>query len=262
MGTIQVKLGKFRPVAFFNSGELKCNRGDIVILEVDRGVEYGEVLSDAHFVCKAKVESVGGNVIRLATAEDLKRIEDNKKKAREAIATAVKKIAESKLDMQIVKCEYSFDGAKVIFFFTAEGRVDFRELVKDLARIFKVRIELKQIGVRDKSKVVGGFGICGRDLCCASYMKSFHPLTIKMSKEQGLPLNPSKISGTCGRIKCCMAYEYAVYREYSRDMPRLGEKINTPDGKGKVVDLNILRRCATVDLGDGKFIKMTYPAKE
>lgn len=262
MSVIQVRLGEYRPVACYEAGEIKCNRGDYVILEVDRGTEFGKVVSDAAILCKAKMEAVQGTVVRLVGPDDLKRIEENRKKAKEAIATASKKVAESKLDMQIVKCEYSMDATKVIFSFTAEGRVDFRELVKDLARIFKVRIELKQIGVRDKAKIVGGMGGCGRVMCCSSYMKGFHPVGVKMAKEQNLPLNPSRTNGLCGRIKCCMAYEFSVYREYAKELPRIGDKINTPDGKGKVIDINILRRYVSVDLGEGKFVKVNYPSKD
>ena len=263
---IQVKLGEYRGVFYYDlPDEVSCNRNDPVVLEIERGLEYGIVVSDVNIVCKTKADPSQGKVARLLTADDAKRIEENKKKAKDALGACVKKTEERKLDMQIVQCEYTLDGSKVIFFFTSEGRVDFRDLVKDLARVFRVRIELKQIGVRDKAKVVGGIGICGRELCCSSYMKGFHPLSIKMSKEQGLPLNPSRISGVCGRIKCCMAYEYQVYREYARDLPRAGDKITTTQGKGKVIDVNILKRYASVDLGEGKYTKVTFgplePAK-
>ena len=164
--------------------------------------------------------------------------------------------------MQIAESEYTFDGKKVIFFFTAEDRVDFRALVKDLARIFKVRIELKQIGVRDKAKIIGGCGVCGRPLCCASYMKGFHPLSIKMAKQQNLPLNDSKIAGSCGRIKCCMAYEFSSYRDMCKGLPRVGDKVSTPEGKGRVRDVNILKRLAVIELPEGKVIKLDYPEKD
>jgi len=180
-------------------------------------------------------------------------------KARDAISTCVRKVNDQKLKMQIVKAEYSFDNSKIIFFFTAEGRIDFRNLVKELAKIFRVRIELKQIGVRDKAKIIGGYGVCGRELCCSSYMKGFHALSIKMAKDQGLPLNPSKISGVCGRIKCCMAYEFNVYREFARTLPKVGQKITAPDGaKGKVINLNILKRIVYIDLGEGQIVKQDY----
>jgi len=189
----------------------------------------------------------------------MKQLENNRMKAKEALNICLRKINDRKLDMRIVKAEYTFDSSKIIFSFIAEGRVDFRNLVKDLARVFRVRIELKQIGVRDKAKVVGGYGVCGRELCCSSYMKAFHPLSIKMAKEQGLPLNPSRISGVCGRIKCCMAYEFNVYKEHSRSLPRYGEKINIDEGKGRVVEINILKRLVSIDIGEGKIIKVNYP---
>ena len=255
---IEIKVGKYRGVSLFDSNDINFNRGHRVILEMDRGTEHGEVVSEPDSVCKGKTEAASGKVLRLATEGDLKQIEINHQKALDAISTCVRKINERKLEMQIVKSEYSFDSSKVIFFFTAEGRVDFRNLVQDLARIFRVRIELKQIGVRDKAKIIGGYGVCGRELCCSSYMKGFHPLSIKMSKEQGLPLNPSKISGVCGRIKCCMAYEFAVYREYAKALPRPGDKITTPEGKGKVIDVNILKRFVNVDLGEGRTTKVFF----
>ena len=255
---IEVRLGEYRGVAFFDINDVNCNRGDRVILEVDRGAEHGEVVSDINSVCKGKAENAVGKVLRLATEGDRKQTEINRQKALDAISTCIRKINERKLEMQIVKAEYSFDCSKVMFFFTAEGRVDFRNLVQDLARIFRVRIELKQIGVRDKAKMIGGYGVCGRELCCSSYLKGFHPLSIKMSKEQGLPLNPSKISGVCGRIKCCMAYEFAVYKEYAKALPRAGDKITTPEGKGRVVDVNILKRFVNVDLGEGRMTKVFF----
>jgi len=170
-----------------------------------------------------------------------------------------KKIAEHNLDMKLVEAEYSFDKSKIIFYFTSEGRVDFRELVKDLARIFKARIELRQIGVRDEAKLFGGFGSCGKELCCRRFLKDFEPVTIRMAKEQGLPLNPPKISGVCGRLMCCLAYECKVYKELSRDLPKEGDKINTPEGKGKVVSVNILKRSVIVEVGtEGKQIEIIY----
>ena len=258
---IQVRLGDYRSVFWYDLNGVECARGDCVILEVDKGSEFGMVVSEGDSEDRLKGEGPKGKILRKATQGDLKQIENNRMKVRDALNTCIRKITDRKLQMQIIKAEYTFDSSKIIFFFTAEGRVDFRNLVKDLARIFRVRIELKQIGVRDKAKIVSGFGVCGRELCCASYMKDFHPLTIRMVKEQGLPLNPSRISGSCGRIKCCMAYEFFVYKEQSRALPRLGEKINTPQGKGKVVDVNILKRCVSVDLGEGKITKVIVTKK-
>jgi len=255
---IEIKLGDYRPVQFVDLNDMECQRDEYVILEVDRGSEFGRVLSDPNVVCQGKAENASGKVLRKATEGDIKQIDNNRMKAKDAVNICVRKINERKLDMQIVKSEYSFDSSKIIFFFVSEGRVDFRGLVKDLAKVFRVRIELKQIGVRDKAKIVGGYGVCGRELCCSSYLKDFHQLSIKMAKDQNLPLNPSRISGVCGRIKCCMAYEFSVYREYARDLPHVGDKITTPEGKGRVIDLNILKRIATVDFGEGKISRMVY----
>ena len=177
---IQIKVGENRAVQLFGLNDVECNRGDCVILQVDRGLDYGIVVSDIHAESHQKAENLSGSVVRVAHEDDFAKIESNKKKAAEALNVCLRKINERKLRMKIVKAEYTYDTSKIIFFFTAEGRVDFRASVKDLARIFKVRIELKQIGVRDKAKITGGFGVCGRSLCCSSYMKGFHPLTIKM----------------------------------------------------------------------------------
>lgn len=259
MGNIvKIQIGEFRTVEPFDLGDTMCLRNDIVIVEYERSSEFGRVVSEPDKVCTGKTEAAVGRVIRVATDGDLKQIEINRQKAEDSIQACARKISEQKLDMRIVKGEYSFDNSKIVFFFSSEGRVDFRNLVKDLARIFRMRIELKQIGVRDKAKIVGGFGVCGRELCCSSYMTGFHALSIKMAKDQGLPLNPSKISGVCGRIKCCMAYEYAVYRELARSLPKMGQKITTADGKGRVISVNVLKKYVHVDYGEGKIIKHDY----
>lgn len=258
---VQVQLGEFRSVGFFDLNDIEANRNETVILETDGCSEYGVIISDINTACKGKTESAKGKILRKATPGDLKQIENNREKAADALNICSRKITERKLDMRITKIEYTFDCSKIIFFFTAEGRVDFRSLVKDLAKVFRVRIELKQIGVRDKAKIVGGYGVCGRELCCTSYMKSFHPLSIKMAKEQGLPLNPSRISGVCGRIKCCMAYEFMVYKEFSRDLPRIGDKYSIKDGKGKVIDVNILKRLVSVEMAEGNVVKTEIPKR-
>jgi cell fate regulator YaaT (PSP1 superfamily) len=255
---IQVKVGEYREMAAFDLNDVPCSRDEVVILEVDRGYEYGVVASDVERVCDGKVENTLGKVMRKATEGDLKQIANNTMKAKDAMSTCLRKINERKLEMQLIKSEYTFDTSKIIFFFLAEGRVDFRNLVKELARIFRVRIELKQIGVRDRAKITSGYGVCGRELCCSSYMKDFHALSIKMAKEQGLPLNPSRISGVCGRIKCCMAYEFEVYKEFARDLPHVGDKVTLEEGKGKVIDVNILKRILTVDLGEGKIVRTVH----
>lgn len=259
--TIQVKLGEYRPVHFYDMNEVDCNRDDCVILNVDRGAEFGKVVSDVNAGYKGRVEDTKGKLVRRVTEGDLNQIANNRVKAQDAINTCIRKINERRLDMKIIQVEYTFDCSKIIFFFIAEGRVDFRGLVKDLAKIFRVRIELRQIGVRDRTKIVGGYGVCGRELCCWSYMKGFHPLFVKMAKEQALPLNPSRISGVCSRIKCCMAYEFSVYKELSKNLPHRGEKITTPAGKGYVRDVNILKRCVTVDLGEGKTTRIFIDGK-
>ncbi len=252
---IQVQLGEYRSIYFYNLNNVQCERNDCIILEIDRGSEYGRVISRANVSCHEKIEKAKGKVLRKATEGDLKQIENNRGKSKEALNTCARKIAERRLQMCLVKAEYTFDSSKIIFSFTADGRVDFRHLVKELARVFRVRIELKQIGVRDKAKIVGGYGVCGRELCCSSYMKGFHPLSIKMAKEQGLPLNPTRISGVCGRIKCCMAYEFDVYKKCSRNLPHVGEQFTTPEGRGRVVDVNILKRVVSVALEEGQVVK-------
>jgi cell fate regulator YaaT (PSP1 superfamily) len=259
---VQIKLGEYRGIHNIDLNDVDCNRDDEVIVEVDRGMEFGKIVSDVKAVCEGKTEAVEGKLIRKVTDGDRNQIHNNRLKAEDAINTCARKVDERRLNMRLVKAEYLFDCSKVIFFFTADGRVDFRVLVKDLAKIFRVRIELKQIGVRDKAKIVGGYGVCGRELCCSSYMKAFHPLSIKMAKEQALPLNPSRISGVCGRIKCCMAYEFSVYREMARSLPKVGDKVDTPEGKGRVKDINILKQTLLVDLGEGKITKLVVNTKD
>lgn len=241
---------------------IKARVGDYVIIEAERGREYGQVISDPELVSEADIEAPLRKVIRVATKEDLRQIQENKKKTKEAIDICEKKIAEHKLDMKLVDAEHSFDRSKFIFYFTAEGRVDFRELVKNLARQFKARIELRQIGVRDEAKIFGGYGLCGRLLCCKSFLKDFEPVTVRMAKDQNLPLNPSKISGVCGRLMCCLSYEYRVYKELLKSLPKHGETINTKEGKGKVISVNPLKRTVTVEVGEeGKQIQISYPSK-
>ena len=255
---VQIKIGEARTFAFFDLNDVACIKESVVVMELPRGAEYGEVVSDVSKVCDPKGASVEGKILRVATPGDLTQIENNKAKAKDSLNICVRKITDRHLPMQIVKSEYSFDSSKLIFFFTAEGRVDFRELVQDLAKVFRVRIELKQIGVRDKAKIIGGISVCGRELCCSSFLKGFHSLSVKMAKDQNLPLNPSRISGMCGRIKCCMAYEYQVYRDYAKELPKPGQKINTPEGRGKVIEVNVLKRFVQVDLGEGKTTKVVF----
>jgi cell fate regulator YaaT (PSP1 superfamily) len=233
--------------------------GDYVIVEAERGQDYGQVISEPEDISGHKIEAQLRRVIRTASPQDLKQINENREKTKEAFETCSKKIEEHKLDMKLVEVDYSFDRSKIIFYFTAQGRVDFRNLVKDLARIFKARIELRQIGVRDEAKLFGGFGCCGRELCCARFLKDFEPVTIKMAKEQGLALNPPKLSGVCGRLMCCLSYEYKTYKELSKNLPREGDRINTSEGKGKVISVDILRRKAIVEVGqEGRQIEISF----
>lgn len=256
---IQVRIRESGSVSYYFVGELAPKVDDYVIVEAERGVDYGQVVSDSETLMEEKTEESVRNIVRIANEQDLKQIEENKKKIKEIFKTCAKKIEEHKLDMKLVEAEYSFDRSKIIFYFTAQGRIDFRDLVKDLAKIFKARIELRQIGVRDEAKFFGGIGCCGRELCCVKYLKMFEPVTIKMAKHQGLPLNPPKLSGVCGRLMCCLSYEHKIYKELSKDLPKEGDKINTPEGKGKVLSVNILKRTALVEVGsEGKQIEISF----
>jgi len=258
---VQIKLREFGQCLYFNSGKLTLKIGDVVIVEQDRGIDYGHVLCDPDETLEVESPENLKNVLRIATEGDLKQIAENQRKAAEAQNTCMKKIEQHNLDMKLIDTEYSFDRSKIIFYFTAEERIDFRGLVKDLARIFRVRIELRQIGVRDEAKLLGGMGPCGRELCCKTFLRDFVPVTIKMAKEEGLPLNPPKISGLCSRLMCCLAYEYETYKEYSRGLPKEGEKINTPEGRGRVVSVDILKRKVYVELEDGKQVQIEYAKK-
>jgi len=257
-GLIPVRLRDSGQVLFYQAHNLELKEGKFVIIEHDRGLDYGQVVC-AH---QAKPESIPKEqpkkIIRLASEADLKQICENRAKAKEAFATCLKKIAEHKLEMKLVKAEYSFDRSKIMFYFTAEGRVDFRNLVKELAKIFKARIELRQIGVRDEARLFGGFGSCGRELCCARFLRDFEPVTIKMAKEEGLPLNPPKISGLCGRLMCCLSFEYETYKALAKGLPREGEHLHVQQGKGKVLSVNVFKRSALVELEDGTQITISY----
>lgn len=259
MGAIVfVRLRDLGQVFPYHKGELLIYPGDYVIMEHDRGQDYGQVTSCTEPCYDKKEKEPLKKILRIARDSDIKQIEDNRLKAKEAFNACSKKITEHKLDMKLVKAEYSFDRSKIIFYFTSAGRVDFRNLVKDLAKIFKARIELKQIGVRDEARLFGGFGPCGRELCCARFLKDFEPVTIKMAKEEGLPLNPPKISGICGRLMCCLSFEYESYKLLSKGLPREGEHVHTPKGKGKVISVNVFKRLASVQLEDGTITELSY----
>ncbi len=261
---ILVRLRDSGQVFAYNAGELTVLEGDCVIVEHDRGLDYGQIVPAGGVAgsSRPKDKEPPKKILRPAGENDLKQIEENRSKAKEAFATCFKKIQEHKLNMKLVQAEYSFDRTKIIFYFTAAGRVDFRNLVKDLAKIFKARIELRQIGVRDEARFFGGFGPCGRELCCAKFLKDFEPVTIKMAKEEGLPLNPPKISGLCGRLMCCLSFEYETYKMLSKGLPREGEHIHTPQGKGKVIGVNVFKRSATVELEGGVQTEVSFKEKE
>ena len=238
---------------YFDPGALWPTAGDAVIVETVRGMEYGEVVTGVHEVNDELVTPPLKPVIRIATAEDAQHEQENEQKEAEALAICQKKVAEHKLQMKLVGCEYTFDNSKILFYFTSDKRVDFRVLVKDLAAIFRTRIELRQIGVRDEAKMMGGLGLCGRPVCCAAFLGDFQPVSIKMAKEQNLSLNPTKISGVCGRLMCCLKYEEDHYEATRKKMPKVGKDVITPDGNGTVVDLNILKETVRVRIpkGDG-----------
>lgn len=253
---VQVRLREGGKIQYYEIGELKPKIGEYVVVEADRGLDYGEVISEPEMVSDIVLEEPLRKISRIATKADLEQIKKNREKTKEAFATCQKKIQEHALKMKLIEAEYSFDRSKLIFYFTAEGRVDFRELVKDLARIFKARIELKQIGVRDEARLLGGFGSCGRELCCATFLKDFEPVTIRMAKEQSLPLNPAKISGVCGRLMCCLGYEHKLYLELLKGLPKEGERIEVEGGAGKVTAVNVLKRSISVDVGEGKQVEV------
>ena len=237
---IGIRFKEVGKVYFFSPGKLKLNTGDKVIVETARGIECGEVVIPNRMVEDDRVVQPLKTIMRVVTDADLKTLEDNKKKEQEIMKVFVKKIEEHKLSMKAIDVEYTFDGSKILFYFTAESRVDFREIVKDLASIYRTRIELRQIGVRDEAKMLGGLGICGRPFCCSSFLGEFQPVSIKMAKEQSLSLNPTKISGTCGRLMCCLKYEQDCYEELLKITPKIDAYVETAEGKGVVVETNIL----------------------
>jgi len=260
---VEVKQRQEGKVGYYAIGDMKPAAGDYVIIESDRGLDYGEVLSAEEVLIDPKrKEGAPKKIIRIAQKHDIDKIERNRQKAKEAVKTCNKKIQDHKLNMKLIDAELSFDCSKIVFYFTAEERIDFRDLVKDLAKIFKARIELKQIGVRDEAKMFGGLGPCGRELCCTRFLKDFEPVTIKMAKDQTLPLNPTKISGVCGRLMCCLSYEHKTYKECAKGLPKISQKIKTKEGPGKVVDVNYLRRTATIELEGGRQIKINYDKQD
>ena len=251
-------------VYFFDPVDYDIKRGDNVIVETARGVEFGTVVGDPKEVEDDKVIQPLKPVLRIATAKDVEQEAANKEKEKEAFKICLEKIRKHELAMKLIDAEYTFDNNKVLFYFTADGRIDFRELVKDLASVFKTRIELRQIGVRDETKILGGIGICGRPLCCHTHLSEFIPVSIKMAKEQNLSLNPTKISGVCGRLMCCLKHEEETYEELNRRLPNVGDQVTTRDGqRGEVASINILRQLVKVivENGDEKEIQ-EYPVEE
>ncbi|MET3576209.1 stage 0 sporulation family protein [Bhargavaea ullalensis] len=249
---IGVRFKKAGKIYYFDPGNYALKKDDYVIVETARGVEYGKVAIPPRQMSGDDVVLPLRLVVRPATDEDRETVLDNEEEATRTFGIAEKKIEEHGLSMKLVDVEYTFDRNKIIFYFTADGRVDFRNLVKDLASVFRTRIELRQIGVRDEAKMLGGIGPCGRMLCCSTFLGDFEPVSIKMAKDQNLSLNPSKISGLCGRLMCCLKYENDEYEEAKRLMPDIGSRITTPEGTGKVVGLNLLERILQVELSGGQ----------
>ncbi len=259
---------RFRPngkIYFFDPVDFQVECGQFVIVETARGVEYGKVVLGRRNIEETKIIASLKPIIRIATEDDSRKYEENKKKSARAFEICLEKIAKHKLDMKLIEAEYTFDNNKVLFYFTADGRIDFRELVKDLAAVFKTRIELRQIGVRDETKMVGGIGICGRELCCNKHLSEFVPVSIKMAKEQNLSLNPTKISGVCGRLMCCLKHEQDTYEYLNEKLPNVGDFVKTVDGnKGEVLSVNVLRqkvKIVVTDKDDNKEV-MEYPVSD
>ena len=262
---------RFRPagkIYYFDPADLDIEAGTHVIVETARGVEYGQVVLGRREIEETKDLPPLKPIIRLATPEDDEQVLKNTAKEKEALAVCAEKVKKHGLEMKLIGCEYTFDNSKLLFYFTADGRVDFRELVKDLATVFHTRIELRQVGVRDETKLRGGIGICGRELCCHTYLSEFIPVSVKMAKEQNLSLNPTKISGNCGRLMCCLKHEEEAYEYLNSRLPNLGDIVHTPDGlTGEVTDLNVLKQKVKVIVhvngsdGDEKEIR-EYKAEE
>lgn len=245
---IGVRFKNVGKVYYFDPAGNILKKGDQVIVETARGVECGEIAMENRQISEEELVQPLRKLIRVATEEDLKKVEENKKKEKTAFSICLKKIAAHKLEMKLVDVEYTFDNSKILFYFTADGRVDFRELVKDLASVFRTRIELRQIGVRDEAKMLGGLGICGKPFCCSTFLSGFQPVSIKMAKEQGLSLNPVKISGICGRLMCCLKYEQETYADLLHTVPSVNAVVMTPKGRGVVMENNLLSESVSVRL--------------
>lgn len=250
-------------VYYFDPDGIQLKKGERVVVETARGVECGEVAMENRDVPESEIVRPLKKLLRIANEADLKKIEENRQKEAESFQVCAEKILEHKLDMKLVEVEYTFDGSKILFYYTADHRVDFRALVKDLAGRFRTRIEMRQIGVRDESKMIGGLGVCGRPFCCSSFLGDFHPVSIKMAKEQSLSLNPSKISGCCGRLMCCLKYEQDAYEHLLRITPKYGALVDTKEGRGIVKDVNLLTGILKVQLDNApEAAPRTFSRKE
>lgn len=250
---VGVRFKNMGKIYYFDPGDLQVQRGMGVIVETARGMEFGTVVMEITPVREEDITKPLKKIVRLADERDIRRHEENESKKSKAMSICQEKIQFHKLEMKLIDVEYTFDNNKIIFYFTADGRIDFRELVKDLAAVFKMRIELRQIGVRDEAKMLGGVGSCGRGLCCATWLSDFQPVSIKMAKVQNLSLNPAKISGVCGRLMCCLKYENDVYLNLRKDVPEVNEKVETDQGVGKVIESDILQGKIKVRLYTGEF---------
>ena len=259
---IGVRFKKVGKVYYFDPVGKKFEENQAVVVETSRGLEYGEVAMPNRGIADSMVTKPLKKVVRAATEEDTRAAQSNARLEAEAFRVCEDKIAKHKLDMKLVSVEYTFDHSKILFYFSADGRIDFRELVKDLASVFRTRIELRQIGVRDEAKMIGGLGICGRPLCCSSFLEDFQPVSINMAKEQGLSLNPTKISGTCGRLMCCLKYESDTYHELLKTTPPAGSLVDTPQGRGTVMDVSLLKGCCRVRLQNSSDAPVVMPCSE
>lgn len=258
---VGVRFKKAGKIYYFDPQNTDINKHDFVIVETSRGIEFGEVVVGRKNVTEEELVLPLKKVIRTATVQDHQQVGENRKKEDEAFEICLDKICDHNLDMKLIDVEYTFDRNKIIFYFTADGRVDFRELVKDLAAVFRTRIELRQIGVRDEAKMMGGLGPCGRMLCCSMFLGDFEPVSIRMAKEQNLSLNPTKISGICSRLMCCLRFESDAYKDAKQYCPRMGKEVITPEGEGRVVNVNIPKKSIAVELYESHKV-MEFPLEE
>lgn len=260
---IGVRFKDVGKIYYFDPDGISLSMGESVIVETARGIECGEVAMEERTLTDDEIVHPLKKIMRKADQDDLKKVDKNKEKEKEAFEICLKKIQDHKLEMKLVDVEYTFDNNKILFYFTADGRVDFRELVKDLAAVFRTRIELRQIGVRDEAKMLGGLGICGKPFCCSTFLGEFQPVSIKMAKEQGLSLNPTKISGTCGRLMCCLKFEQEAYSDLLKKTPKIGAVVDTPEGRGVIIDQNLLTGKLTVRMNRApEAAPMVFSVKE